>query len=147
MQHCLRHYQSPVCVDVCVCSFEPGGIVANAHSQFPIKSTLCSLCICGVFSRLPLPHPHFTCHIPLFFLVHFLLPAALTRCQRHFDGFCKLLMETCWQQKKQKQKTKKRKSKMKKRQLKMFEIVSYEKKIKNSSLSGWQMLGRGNADV
>lgn len=76
-------------------------------------------------------------------LVHF--PDGIDAlCQRHFDGFCKLLME-----RKRKREKNKRKNKMKKRQLKMFEIVSLCENVKNSSLSAQgRCLGkRGNADV
>lgn len=104
-QHCLSIINH---LSVCVCVWQPGRIMANAHSEFPIKSAQTALFVWRLLLFLLL--------LPLLFgiflysfLVHF--PDGIdVLCQRHFDGFCKLLMETCWRKTKKKKKGKKQKA-------------------------------------
>lgn len=125
-----QHYQSPVTVCVCVCVFvwQPGKIMANAHSEFPIKSAQTALFVWRLSSSSSSSSS--CCHFYLAYssiLFWFTSPAGI-------DGILMAFANYSWKEKKKK-KGKKTEKRMKKRQLKMFEIVSLCENVKNSSLS------------
>lgn len=105
---------SITCVGLCVCVWQPGSIMANAHSEFPIKSAQTALFVwrlCTVFILLLLSSSS-CCHFYLAYssiLFWFTSPTALTRSA---SGILMAFANYSWNQKeKGKKQTKKQNEK------------------------------------
>lgn len=113
-----RTYSSIVWALSITCEFEPGRIVANAHSGFPIKSTLRLFPLSAAYSHVS---SHSYLPYPSILVFGSLPPCGIDALPAAFRWLLQIthgnLLAT-------ENKKKGKKTREKKRQLKMFEIVS-----------------------